>query len=41
MSGGKTLAAQLKRNKIPHYYISMGTVHCQTDGEKWYVTQEK
>ena len=41
MSGGKTLAAQLKRNKIPHYYISMGTVHCQTDGQIWYVMQEK
>ena len=39
MSNGETLAKQLRNRKIPHYYISMGTVSAQTDGEIWYVEQ--
>lgn len=41
MEGGTTLAKQLIRNQIPHYYISMGTVRTQTDGENWYVFQDE
>jgi len=37
---GETLAAQLRRKKIPHYYMSMGTVRLETDGHTWYVRQE-
>jgi competence protein ComEC len=39
MRNGETLAKQLRSYKIPHYYISMGTVSAQTDGEIWYVEQ--
>lgn len=37
---GESLASQLRRKKIPHYYMSMGTVHLETDGSIWYVRQE-
>lgn len=39
--GGANLATQLTRGKYPHYFISMGTVTCTTDGETWYVEQKK
>ena len=39
MKGGQTLATQLTRSKMPHYFISMGTVRCATNGETWYVEQ--
>ena len=37
---GENLAAQLRRKKLPHYYMSMGTVRLETDGSTWYVRQE-
>jgi competence protein ComEC len=37
---GEKLAAQLRRKKLPHYYMSMGTVRLETDGSIWYVRQE-
>ncbi len=37
---GETLAVQLRRKKLPHYYMSMGTVRLETDGNTWYVRQE-
>jgi beta-lactamase superfamily II metal-dependent hydrolase len=36
---GDNLASQLRNRKIPHYFISMGTVRLETDGTVWYVTQ--
>ena len=39
--GGNNLATQLKNNKIPHYFISMGTVSAITNGEFWYISQQK
>ncbi len=41
MAGGENLAKQLLRESIPHYYISMGTVHLLTDGETWEVSQDQ
>lgn len=41
MDGGATLAKQLVSAGMPHYFISMGTVSLQTDGEVWYVQQTK
>ena len=37
---GENLAAQLRRKKIPHYYMSMGSIQMETDGKIWYVRQE-
>ena len=37
--GGENLASQLRRRKIPHYFISMGTVRLETDGSFWYLHQ--
>ena len=37
---GENLASQLRRKKLPHYYMSMGTVRLETDGSIWYVRQE-
>ncbi|MDO5022636.1 MAG: hypothetical protein Q4E07_04785 [Eubacteriales bacterium] len=36
---GNNLAEQLKRKKITHYFTSLGTVHLESDGEKWYIKQ--
>lgn len=38
-SGGENLANQLISRKIPHYFISMGTVHLETDGNLWFLRQ--
>lgn len=38
-SGGENLANQLISRKIPHYFISMGTVRMETDGNLWYLRQ--
>lgn len=40
VSGGRNLGEQLEKRKIPHYFISYGTVHFETDGNIWYVRQE-
>ncbi len=37
---GENLAAQLRRKKLPHYYMSMGSVRLETDGNTWYVRQD-
>lgn len=36
---GNNLATQLRSRRIPHYFISMGTVRLETDGNVWYVSQ--
>ncbi|MDD4080983.1 MAG: MBL fold metallo-hydrolase [Eubacteriales bacterium] len=38
-SKGENLAKQLIARKIPHYFISMGTVRLETDGSQWYLRQ--
>lgn len=39
MAHGANLAKQLNSSKIPHYFVSMGTVSAVTDGQTWYVKQ--
>lgn len=41
MGGGTNLATQLKNNKLPHYFISMGTVSATTNGETWFISQAR
>lgn len=38
--GGDKLAGQLRWRKVPHYFVTAGTVRLQTDGSHWFVRQK-